>query len=58
MEDLNQKLINWILKVAVGTLSAIIGIVVLVLAIGIFLPNEQVDNNKIFEIKQLKHFYE
>lgn len=50
MEDLNQKLINWILKVAVGTLSAIIGIVVLVLAIGIFLPNEQVDNNKIFEI--------
>jgi len=50
MEDLNQKLINWILKVAVGTLSAVIGIVVLVLAVGIFLPNDQVDNEKIFEI--------
>jgi hypothetical protein len=50
MEDLNQKLINWILKVAVGTLSAVIGIVVLVLAVGIFLPNDQVDNEKIFAI--------
>jgi hypothetical protein len=50
MEDLNQKLINWILKVAVATLSAVIGIVVIVLAVGIFLPNEQVDNQQIFAI--------
>lgn len=48
MED--PKLINWILKVAVGTLSAIIAIVVLVLAVGIFLPNDQVNNDEIFKI--------
>lgn len=48
MDD--PKVINWILRVAVGTLSAVIGIVVLVLGVGIFLPNDVVDNNKIFEI--------
>lgn len=49
MEE-HQKLINWILKVAVGSLASIMVVVVLVLMVGIFLPNEQVDNNEIFKI--------
>ena len=48
--DEQQKLINWILKVAVSVLAAVIAIVVLVLCVGLFLPNEQIDNNKIFEM--------
>jgi len=50
MEDYNQKVISWILKVAVGTLSAVIGIVVGVLAVGLFVDNSLIDNEKIFEI--------
>jgi hypothetical protein len=50
LEELQQRLVNWILKVTVGTLSAIIAIVVIVLAISLFLPTDQVDNQKIFEI--------
>lgn len=46
----NQSLINWILKVAVGTLASICIVVVAVLMIGIFMPNEQVNNDQIFEI--------
>lgn len=44
------KLKNWILKITVGTLASIVLIVVLILMIGIFLPNEQVDNKDIFAI--------
>ena len=50
MEDANQKVVNWILKVAVGTLSAVIGIVVVVLAVGLFIDNSVIDNEKIFGI--------
>lgn len=50
MEDANQKVVNWILKVAVGTLSAVIGIVVIVLAVGLFIDNSVIDNEKIFGI--------
>ena len=48
--DEQQKLMNWILKVAVTVLAAVIGIVVVVMCVGLFLPNEQIDNNKIFEM--------
>jgi len=48
--DEQQKLMNWILKVAVSVLAAVIAIVVVVMCVGLFLPNEQIDNNKIFEM--------
>ena len=48
--DHNQKLINWILKVTVGTLASILVVVVLVLLSGIFLPNDVVNNDDIFAI--------
>jgi fumarate reductase subunit D len=49
MED-NQKLINWILKITVGTLASILIVVVLVLLSGIFMPTEVVNNDDIFAI--------
>lgn len=49
MED-NQKLINWILKITVGTLSSILIVVVLVLLAGIFMPSDVVNNDDIFAI--------
>ena len=49
MEE-HQKLINWILRVAVTTLAGIVSVVVIVMMIGIFMPNDQVSNDKIFEI--------
>ena len=50
LQTADQALRNWILKVTVGTLASIVLIVVLILMIGIFLPNEQVDNKDIFAI--------
>ena len=41
---------NWILKVAVTVLAAVIGVVVIVMCIGLFMPNDLIDNNKIFEM--------
>ena len=46
----NQDVTNWILKVTVSVLAAVIGVVVVVLCIGLFMPNEQIDNAKIFEM--------
>jgi len=46
----NQALIGWILKVAVGTLASIILIVIMALMVGLFLPNEVIDNSMIFPI--------
>jgi hypothetical protein len=48
--DEMQKLINWILKVTVLTLASIMVAVVLVLMIGIFLPNDQIDNKDILAL--------
>lgn len=50
LQTADQSLRNWILKITVGTLAAIVLVVVLVLMVGIFLPNEQVDNKDIFAI--------
>ena len=46
----HQKLIGWILKVAVASLASIMFVVVGVLMVGIFLPNEQIDNKDILAI--------
>lgn len=48
--DANQQLINWILKITVGTLASILIVVVLVLLAGIFMPNDVVNNDDIFAI--------
>ena len=50
MDKDSQKLIRWILKVTVGTLASICVVVVLALLVGIFMPNELVDNQQIFAI--------
>jgi len=48
--DANQKLINWILKLTVGTLASILVVVVMALLAGIFMPNDIVNNDDIFAI--------
>lgn len=48
--DANQQLINWILKITVGTLASILIVVVMVLLAGIFMPNDVVNNDDIFAI--------
>ena len=50
LQTADQALRGWILKITIGTLASIVLMVVLVLMIGIFLPNEQVDNKDIFAI--------
>ena len=50
LQTADQALRGWILKITIGTLASIVLIVVLVLMVGIFLPNEQVDNKDIFAI--------
>ena len=45
-----QDLINWILKIAVGSLASIMVAVVLALIVALFVPNEMVDNKDIFPI--------
>jgi hypothetical protein len=50
MDKESLKLIRWILKVTVGTLASICVVVVLALLVGIFMPNELVDNQQIFAI--------
>lgn len=46
--DETQKLINWILKITVGTLASITIAVVIVLLAGIFV--DSVDNKDIFSV--------
>ena len=50
MDKESLKLIRWILKVTVGTLASICVVVVLALLVGIFMPNDLVDNQQIFAI--------
>ena len=50
MDKESQKLIRWILKVTVGTQASICVVVVLALLVGIFMPNDLVDNQQIFAI--------
>lgn len=49
MED-KDKLIAWILKIAVGSLASIMMAVVIALIVALFVPNEMVDNKDIFPI--------
>ena len=50
IQTADQAIRNWILKVTVSVLAAIVIIVVVVMMIGIFLPNEQISNDKILEM--------
>lgn len=51
MKDMNQEqTVNWILRTAVMVLAGVVSIVVLVMMIGIFLPNDQISNDKILEL--------
>ncbi len=44
------RLINWILRIVITILSTILVAVVFVLLVGIFMPNEQIDNKDILAI--------
>ncbi len=44
----NNKLVEWIFKITVTTLSAVVFAVVMVLLVGLF--DSKVDNDKIFDI--------
>lgn len=53
MEELEKKKVEmqlWVLKIMAMTLASIMVSVVAVLMVGLFLPNETVDNNEIFKI--------
>ena len=47
---LKPEVVSWILKLAVGSLAAVMISVVFALLIGLFMPNEVVDNKEIFPI--------
>jgi len=48
--DEKQKLIAWIMKVTVAVLASVTIAVVAVLMVGIFLPNDQIDNKDILAL--------
>lgn len=50
MEDEIKKVQLWVLKLTALTLASVMVSVVLTLIIGIFMPNDVVDNNEIFKI--------
>jgi mannitol-specific phosphotransferase system IIBC component len=45
-----QKLISWIMRVTVLVLASVTVAVVSVLMVGIFLPNDQIDNKDILAL--------
>jgi mannitol-specific phosphotransferase system IIBC component len=45
-----QKLISWIMRVTVLVLASVTAAVVSVLMVGIFLPNDQIDNKDILAL--------
>ena len=47
---LKPEVISWILKLAVGALATVMISVVIALLIGLFAPNDVVDNKEIFPI--------
>lgn len=50
MDKDTKKVVHWILRVTVGTLASICVVVVMALLVGIFMPNDIVDNQQIFAI--------
>jgi hypothetical protein len=44
------RLINWILRIVISILGTILMAVVLVLLVGIFMPNDHIDNKDILAI--------
>lgn len=47
---MDQKTTNFILKLAVSVLAGVVGVVVLVMMVGLFVSNDQINNDKIFEM--------
>lgn len=48
--QIQTETVTWILKVAVGALASVMIAVVLALLVGLFAPNDVVDNKDIFPI--------
>ena len=47
---LKPEVVSWILKLAVGALASVMIAVVIALLVGLFMPNEVIDNKDIFPI--------
>ena len=47
---LKPEVVSWILKLAVGALASVMIAVVCALLVGLFMPNDVVDNKDIFPI--------
>lgn len=50
MDEEVKKVQLWVLKLMAGVLASVMISVVIVLLVGLFLPNNQIDNNEIFKI--------
>jgi fumarate reductase subunit D len=46
----SDETINWILRLSVGSLAAMVIAMVIALLVGLFMPNEVIDNKDIFPI--------
>ena len=47
---LKPEVVSWILKLAVGALASVMIAVVIALLVGLFMPNDVIDNKDIFPI--------
>jgi len=45
-----EDVVNWILKLAVGSLACMVLAMVIALLVGLFMPNDVIDNKDIFPI--------
>ncbi len=46
----SDETVNWILKLSVGSLAAMVIAMIAALLLGLFMPNEVIDNKDIFPI--------
>ena len=46
----SDETVNWILKLSVGSLAAMVIAMIIALLVGLFMPNEVIDNKDIFPI--------
>ena len=46
----SDETVNWILKLSVGSLAAMVIAMIVALLVGLFMPNEVIDNKDIFPI--------
>ena len=50
MNEKKEELVAWILKLTVGSLAAMVLVMVFALVISLFVPNDVVDNKDVFPI--------